>query len=406
MKKITILLVLAFSASCLFAQSNDKAHFTKSKNKFYSKISKELKEFYKSKKEKKDHKSFKMDFEGMEFPTNLDDYKTQWHNPVESQARTSTCWSFSTTSFLESELYRIHGKKLKLSQIHTVYYEYIERAISFVEKRGDVYFGPGSEANAVTKIWKKYGAVPYKLYTGLINGQPYHDHGAMHKELKSYLKSVKKNNNWNVDEVVCTFKKIMNHYIGTPPAKFEWEGKEYTPKTFLSNYLKMNPEDYIDVLSYMQQPYFEEVEYEVPDNWWHDKSYHNVPLDMWINTLKRVIKEGYTVSIGGDVSEAGYDSMTEVAIVPSFDIPRENINEYSRQFRFSNGTTTDDHGIHIVGYTEYKGDMWFVIKDSGSGARNGKNVGYRFIREDYAKLKFMDFMVHKDAIPELLKKFD
>ena len=405
MKKITVLLIFMISVSAVFAQNTDKGHFVKGSNKFYSKVSKELKEFYESKKEKKERKSFKMDFSGMEFPTNLDDYKMQWHNPVESQARTSTCWSFSTTSFLESELYRIHKKKLKLSQIHTVYYEYIERAIRFVERRGDSYFAPGSEANAVTKIWKKYGTVPYELYSGLINGQPYHDHNAMHRELKNYLKSVKESNNWNLNQVLCTFKQIMNHYIGTPPEKFEWEGKEYTPKTFVSEYLKMNPEDYIDVLSYLQQPYWKEVEYEVPDNWWHDKSYHNVPLDLWINTLKRIIKEGYTVSIGGDVSEPGYDAITECAIVPSFDIPREFINEHSRQFRFSNRTTTDDHGIHIVGYTEFKGDIWFVIKDSGSGARNGKNVGYRFIREDYVKLKFMDYMVHKDAIKDLLKKF-
>jgi bleomycin hydrolase len=125
-----------------------------------------------------------------------------------------------------------------------------------------------------------------------------------------------------------------------------------------------------------------------------------------MKTLKDVVKKGYTVSIGGDISEPGYNAKLEVGIIPSFDIPRAYIDENARQFRFSNRTTTDDHGIHIVGYTEYKGDMWFMIKDSGSGARNGKNVGYRFIREDYVKLKFMDFMVHRSAVEKLLKKFE
>jgi len=43
--------------------------------------------------------------------------------------------------------------------------------------------------------------------------------------------------------------------------------------------LKINPDDYVDLISILQQPYWEKVEYEVPDNWWHNKDYHNVPLN-------------------------------------------------------------------------------------------------------------------------------
>lgn len=405
MKKITIITLHILFIFCCNLIAQDKAEFKPGKNEFYKTVKKDLKNFYTEKESKKEKDNFQMDLSGKEFPTNPEEYTTYWHNEVESQAATNTCWSFSTTSFFESELYRIHGKKLKLSQIHTVYYEYLEKATGFVESRGKSYFAEGSEANAVTKCWKKYGVVPYELYTGKLDGIPWHDHQPMYKELKAYLKNVKENNNWNLEVVLNTVKEIMDHYIGTPPAKFEWEGIDYTPKTFISDYLKLNPDDYIDMLSYMQQPYFEEVEYEVPDNWWHDKSYYNVPLDMWLEALKGAVKNGYTVSIGGDVSEPGYQSEAEVGIVPDFDIPRDYITEEARQFRFSNETTTDDHGIHIVGYKEHDDGMWFMIKDSGSGARNGEHVGYRFIREDFVKLKWMDFMVHKDAIPQILEKF-
>jgi len=169
--------------------------------------------------------------------------------------------------------------------------------------------------------------------------------------------------------------------------------------------LKLNPDEYVDIISYMQQPFWRQVEYQVSDNWWHDKSYYNVPLEDFMAALKDVIKSGYTVSIGGDTSEPGYNAELEVGVVPSFDIPRSHIDDHARQFRFSNRTTTDDHGIHIVGWSELDGDTWFVIKDSGSGAFSGKNPGYRFIREDYVKLKWMDFMVHRSAVEPLLKKF-
>jgi len=37
------------------------------------------------------------------------------------------CWCFSTTSFLESEIYRLTQRKIKLSELHTVYWEYVEK---------------------------------------------------------------------------------------------------------------------------------------------------------------------------------------------------------------------------------------------------------------------------------------
>jgi bleomycin hydrolase len=127
-----------------------------------------------------------------------------------------------------------------------------------------------------------------------------------------------------------------------------------------------------------------------------------------METLKKVVRNGYTVSIGGDVSEPGFDRKTQCAIVPDFDIPAAYIHDDARQFRFTNHTTTDDHGMHLVGYLEKDGKDWYLIKDSSSGSRNNDpgaaEFGYYFFSEDYVKLKMMEFMVHKDAVKEILEK--
>jgi bleomycin hydrolase len=191
-----------------------------------------------------------------------------------------------------------------------------------------------------------------------------------------------------------------------PPGEFKVEETSYTPAEYLQKYLNLNLDDYVDILSYMQQPYYQQVEYEVPDNWWHNKDYYNVPLDEFMDALKEAIRSGYSMSIGGDVSEAGYLTKYDAAFIPSFDIPSGYIDENARQFRFSNKTTTDDHGIHLVGYMEKDGKDWYLIKDSGAGARNGNNKGYCFYHEDYIKLKMMDFTVHKDAAKDLLSRFN
>lgn len=405
---LTTVLIAIFLISCsnLFAQApkRDKAKLIEYKNEFWEKIEKTAKEFATPKKEI--HKKFKMDYKGYDLPKSTKEFKQYWHNPPISQGWTGTCWDFSTTSFLESEAYRINGEKLKFSEIYTAYWEYVEKARRFVKERGNSAFAEGSESNAVMRIWAKYGCVPEKDYTGLKPNQKFHDHHKMISDMMDYLKSVKRDNAWNELVVLSTIKSIMNNYLGVPPSTITVDGKKMTPMEYLKNVVKINPDDYVEILSLMEKPYYKKVEYVVPDNWWHSKEYYNVPLDVYMKVLKNAIKNGYTLAIGGDVSETGYNSHYDVAMVPSYDIPAQYIDEYARQFRFSNKTTTDDHGIHVVGYKVDKdGKYWFLIKDSGSGSRNGKNKGYYFYDENYVKLKMVNFSVHKSAVKDLLKKF-
>jgi len=352
---------------------------------------------------------FKVDFTGMQLPNKISLYKTiPFYNPSISQGNTGTCWDFSTTSFYESEVYRITHQKVKLSEMYTAYWEYVEKARRYVQERGNSEFSQGSEANGVTRIYKTYGIVPLSAYSGLPDGRRFYNHEDMVNEMTQYLKAVKENNAWNEEEVLSTIKAIMNHYMGEPPSKVTMNGKEYTPKEYLNNVLKLNMDDYVEILSYKQEPYWQKVEYKVTDNWWHSKDYYNVPLDVFMDIIHKAIREGYSMSIGGDVSEPGFDRTTQAAIVPTFDIPSAYIDEDARQFRFSNGTTTDDHGMHLIGYTEFNGSDWYLIKDSSSGSRNNDEnapeFGYYFFSSDYVKLKMMGFTIHKDAVKDVLKK--
>ncbi len=408
--RILLVAAVAFSVTASRAQNSVKAVFRESKPGFYqSSILKDDREVAERTEAPRVRKSFGVDLSGLSLPNKIDPYKQQWHNPPLSQGNTGTCWCFSTTSFLESEAFRINKAKVKLSEIYTVYWEYVEKARRFVQQRGDSEFGEGSEANATTRIWKKYGAVPAEAYTGLLNGRKYHNHENMFNEMNSYLQSLKSTGNWNEEAALSTIKSIMNHYMGEPPIQITVNGKSMTPRQYLTDVLKLNPDDYVDILSYTQEPFYQQVEYKVPDNWWHNADYYNVPLDVYMATLKDVVRKGYTVSIGGDVSEPGFDRYSQCAIIPEFDIPSAYINDDARQFRFSNRTTTDDHGMHLVGYLEKDGKDWYLIKDSSSGSRNNdpnaKEFGYYFFSEDYVKLKMMDFMVHKDAVKDLLAKF-
>jgi bleomycin hydrolase len=402
---LTLALILNCCFNLVLAQDKNtsKGIMIDPKEGYYEEIMKAVGDYTPSKSKKQD---FSVDFSGMDIPKSADEFMQYWYNPPVSQGNTGTCWSFSTTSFLESEVYRLHNKKVKLSELHTVYWEYVEKAKRYIAERGNSEISEGSEANAVTRIWSKYGVVSEESYTGLKPDQKFHNHKQMVKEIVGFLQNLKTTNAWDEEAAISTVKSILDHYLGKPPKEFSYLRINYTPKEFLANYLQLNPDDYVDIMSLKEKPYFKQVEYDVSDNWWHDSSYYNIPLDLFMSSIKSAVKNGYTMCIGGDVSEAGHDGWHNVAIVPSFDVPSEYINEDAREFRFNNGTTQDDHGIHLVGYKNQNGRTWFLIKDSGAGSRNGNAKGFYFFDEDYVKLKIMDFMVHKDAVKDLLAKFN
>ena len=415
MKKIVFMSLGLCMTMFVSAQNKDKGKIDvqeKGKGFYYETILKDVNAVNEKQTTEEPYNLFVMDQSRMKLPNKVNLYTQTWAQKVESQGNAGSCWCFSTMSFLETEVYRLQKKEVSISEIYTVYWEYVEKARRFVRERGNSLFDEGSEGNAVARIMKMYGAVPADEYSGLINGRKYHTHAKMMEEMTGYLQSVKTSNTWNEEQVLTTIKEIMNHHIGIPPTTFIVEGKEYNPMSYMKDYLKINPNDFVEILSYKQEPYWEQVEYKVPDNWWHNADYYNVPLDDFMKIIKKAIREGYTMSIGGDVSEAGFLRDTQCAMIPDFDIPSEYINEDARQFRFSNETTTDDHGMHLVGYLENynkDGKDWYLIKDSSSGSRNNDanapEFGYYFFHEDYVKLKMLGFTIHKDAVNEILKKF-
>jgi len=99
---------------------------------------------------------FKIDFSNLDLPRSTNEFTTHWHNVPLSQGNAGTCWCFAATSTLEADCFRQTGNKYKFSELHTVYWEYVEKARRFVRERGDSHFSEGSQANAVLRIWKQF----------------------------------------------------------------------------------------------------------------------------------------------------------------------------------------------------------------------------------------------------------
>ncbi len=340
----------------------------------------------------------------IERPEGPSSFTTVWHQPPTAQFLTGTCWSFSTTSFLESEAKRLGGVEVKLSEMWSAYWEYVEKAKGFVASRGETAYEEGSESNAVLRVMRGHGLMTRAAYPGVLAADGRFDHSQMIQKMQSFLAFCKEHGYWDEAYVVGGIRAILDETMGAPPETVEWQGRTLTPQQFMSEVCHLDPTDYVDVMSTLSKPFWTRAEYEVPDNWWHDASYVNVPLADWYAAVVKAIDAGYSLVIGGDVSEPGIWGEEDVAVVPSFDIPQAYIDQDARELRFYNHTSTDDHGIHLVGHTRLDGHDWFLIKDSGRSARRGSFKGYYMYRDDYVKLKMLTIMVHKDAVADLLAR--
>jgi bleomycin hydrolase len=403
--QLPLVLLLGASIAASAQDRKDGATYAEApKNPFFENIKKENDSFFKDRPAAA--KRLTLDYSKINYPKSTSEFKIVSTDVPVSQGLTGTCWCFSTTSFYESEAARTGHKDVQLSEIYTVYWEYVEKAREFVRTRGKSIFDEGSETNAVQRSLAAHGAVPLESYSGVQPGQPYHDHTKMIGEMRDYLAGVKARSAWNTDEVIATIRSIMDHYLGAPPTMVDYKGKKITPQQYLKDAVGVVPTDYVTFMSLKSEPYWTMAEYKVGDNWWHSKDYYNVPLNDFTALIKAALKKGYSISIGGDVSESGIDSKLGLMMVPSYDIPSSFIDDNARLLRFLNGATTDDHAMHIVGIDERPDGTWFLVKDSGAGGHaNSGHSGFWFMHEDYVKLKMMTATVNKEAVKDLLQQF-
>lgn len=337
-------------------------------------------------------------FTDVQKPASPAEFKPAFHFPPVQQFNTGNCWSFSASSFFESEIERLSGRKIKLSEMYTVYYEYIEKARRFVRQRGDSFFNCGSEGNVILLIWPRYGVVPAEAYRGTLDPDGRYCDGPLVTEMKGYLDYVKEHDLWDEELVVSTLRLILDKHMGRPPERFTYQGAEMTPLQFLTDVLRLKLDDYVCLMSTMATPFHTYGEYKVSANWWHSVDYYNVPLDEFYGVIQQAVRQGGTVKLNGDISEPGLSGQDGLAIIPSCDIPRQYIDQAARELRIYNKTTDDDHDVHLVGMTRVGDCDWFLIKDSMAAAQWGPFKGYMFYRDDYVRLKMLTYMVHVDAV--------
>ncbi len=349
-------------------------------------------------------RELRLDWSKIQVPAGPAAFKSAWHQPPVAQYYTGSCWAFCSLSFLESEVQRLHGRELKLSEMWIVYWEYVEKARRYIREFGHSVVEEGSQDHGTLEVCRLYGVVPQSAYAGVLTEDGRHDHTPLIQELKGYLEWVKASKTWDEERNLATVRGILDKHLGPPPVEFVWQGRTYTPRRFFDDVCRLDLDAYVSCVSRLDEPFGGYVLLDVPDNWRRRDDYLNLPLDVWYKTLREAVRSGYTVVLGGDNSEPGMDGLNDAGVIPEWDIPAKYIGQAARELRIQNRTTGDDHGVHAVGFVKHKGREWVLIKDSNRSSRLGQHKGYYMWDGDYIRLKMLTFLVHKDRLQGLLPK--
>ena len=382
--------------------------------------------------------------------TNFTVIKKNAATAVKNQAATGTCWSFSTTSLVESQAIKNNLGEFDLSEMFTVRNIYIEKAKNYVLRQGHAQFSEGGLGHDQVRAIATYGAMPESVYSGLPAGTGAHDHQKLIGELKKYLDSLIKKiplpQNW-----IGGYTKILDASLGTPPAEFDFGGKKYTPQSFAKEVLRFNAGDYIAITSFTHHPFYESFILEVPDNY-SNGAYVNIPVDEMIEITKDAINSGYTVLWDADVSNMGFNqgngiaalSDTSINSMKKMDMRKlrnealhkeknaatdaginqrqqnktgtANKNEPApdpikeevlwdaelRQTLFENLTTQDDHLMHITGLEKSPDGKkeFFIVKNSWG--KVGPDNGYIHVSESYFGINTISLIVPKAALSKTM----
>ena len=364
-------------------------------------------------------------------------FTTIKENPITSikdQNRSGTCWDYSTISFFEAEILKATGKTYDLCESFVANKTYMERATQVVRFHGDCQFSQGGSAEDVLATMKKHGIVPEGTmpFPGSLYGDSLNNFNEFFSLMEPYVAAIAKSSakkisgQWKVG-----LQGILDAYLGKCPEEFTYEGKKYTPQTFVKS-LGINLDDYVSITSYTHHPFYSAFAVEVQDNWRFPLSY-NLPMDEMMKVIDNAIEKGYTVAWGGDVSDDGFTrqglayaidtkkteslqgsdmakwlKMTAAKkknLIDSLgcNVPEITPTQELRQERFDNWELTDDHGMLIYGVAkDQNGKEYYMVKNSWG--ETGEYKGIWYMTKTFIAANTMDFLVNKNAIPKDIRK--
>ncbi len=191
---------------------------------------------------------------------------------IKNQNSSGTCWAYSSFAFLESEVIKKNPelKDIDLCESFLVSKTYVDRADRHVRTHGDASFSQGGSFYDAIFCMKHYGLMPEGImpYPTTLYGDSLYNFGTFFPPMEAYVKAIASTEAKKINPAwKKSVQSMVDNYFGACPAEFEYKGKKYTPHSFVKDYLRLDPNDYVSITSYTHQPYYDSFILEIQDNW-------------------------------------------------------------------------------------------------------------------------------------------
>ena len=152
---------------------------------------------------------------------------------VKNQAKSGTCWNYSTLSFFESEILKKSGKTYDLCEMFVCNKNYMDRAVTKVRMHGDAQFSEGGSAYDVLYVLKTFGICPETAMPlpGTLYGDTLNNFNQLFPVMSAYVDAVWKTTQKTLNPAWKNgLQGILDAYLGQCPEEFEYKRNKHHTK--------------------------------------------------------------------------------------------------------------------------------------------------------------------------------
>ena len=363
---------------------------------------------------------------------------------ITDQKRSGRCWMFASLNTMRYRIMKKLGiKTFELSQAYPLFWDKYERANWFFENiiatageeltsREVAYLladplCDGGQWDMFRSLVKKYGVVPKEAMPETVCSS---NTGDMNKYLTRYLRAGAKRlrdalaAGATADEARAVKQELMEGVyrmlaicLGEPPASFEVRIRDeknelkangtYTPQQFFAEFVDMNLDDYVSIISAptADKPYLRSYTVKYLGNVVEDGTvrYVNLPID----ALKRVavaqLKDGLPVWFGSDVDQGflSADGVLDPAALDVdtlFGLPIETGLDKAARLDYGESVMTHAMTLQGVNLNEEGAPTRWRIENSWSDEHGKK--GYDVASDAWFDEYVFEVVVRASRLPE------
>ena len=365
-----------------------------------------------------------------------------YNKKVTNQNQSGRCWLFAFTNLLRHKLIKEHNLRedFQLSQNYLSFYDKIEKAqyfmqIMYQKKHLKIYdrqikyfleepITDGGFWNMACNLVEKYGVIPKEnMQETFQSSHSKQLNFILNKYLRRFAFSIRKNDFSNetfnifLKDKLFIIYRILVYFLGEPPVKFDWEyylegkkptkniKKNLTPLTFLKDFVGFNSDNYYILLNLPMNdfPFYKKYKMKYCNNMINGRTaeFINVPINDFINTVKKSIDNELPVWFGSDVHHF-IDKQHGIADRELYDydiFDNSETQELDKGDRILFNQSSPNHAMLILGY-DYKDDTiqkWLI--ENSWGPKKGID-GYLSMSYEWFKEYAFEIVVEKKVLSD------